>query len=62
MVIYLNNPPNPDPYPSPEVKPMDIMDTTTLVYEGSGTLMLVVKDDDNIRLGVGQCSSSITLA
>lgn len=31
----------------------------TLVYEGSGTVTLVVKDDDNIRLGVGQGSDSI---
>jgi hypothetical protein len=52
-VTYLNNPPNTDPYPSPDVNPVDIVDTTTLVYEGSGTVTLVVKDDDNIRLGVG---------
>ena len=58
IVTYLNNPPNPDPYPSPEVKPMDIMVTTTLVYEGPGTVTLVVKDDDNIRLGLGQGSDS----
>jgi outer membrane protein assembly factor BamB len=45
-ITYLNNPPNPDPYPSPEVKPVDIMDTTTLVYEGAGTLSLQVEDDD----------------
>jgi outer membrane protein assembly factor BamB len=55
-VTYLNNPPVPDPYPSPEVNPRDIMDTTTLIYEGPGTVMLVVKDDDNIRLGVGEGS------
>ncbi|MHA2100162.1 MAG: outer membrane protein assembly factor BamB family protein, partial [Candidatus Kariarchaeaceae archaeon] len=53
-VTYLNNPPNPDPYPSPEVNPVDKTDITTLVYEGSGTVTLVVKDDDNIRLGVGE--------
>jgi outer membrane protein assembly factor BamB len=51
-VTYLNNPPNPDSYPSPEVNPVDIMVTTTLIYEGPGTVTLVVKDDDNIRLGV----------
>jgi len=45
-ITYLNNPPNPDPYPSPEVKPVDIIDTTTLVYEGPGTLSLFVEDDD----------------
>jgi hypothetical protein len=60
-VTYLNNPPNSDPYPSPEVNPMDIMDTTTLVYEGSGIVTLVVKDDDNMRLGVGQGSDSINV-
>jgi hypothetical protein len=42
----LNNPPNPDPYPSPEVNPRHIMDTTTLTYEGPRTLTLFVGDDD----------------
>jgi len=45
-VTYMNNPPNPDPYPSPEINPVDIMDTTTLVYEGPGTVSLTVIDDD----------------
>ncbi|UCE37614.1 MAG: PKD domain-containing protein [Thermoplasmata archaeon] len=45
-VTYLNNPPNPDPYPSPEINPRDIYDTTKLTYEGPGTLSLVVIDDD----------------
>jgi hypothetical protein len=58
---YLNNPPNPDPYPSPEVNPRDVMDTTTLVYEGPGTITLVAKDDDNIRLGIGQGSDSFDI-
>jgi outer membrane protein assembly factor BamB len=61
-VTHLNNPPNQDPYPSPEVNPRDIKDTTTLVYEGSETITLIVKDDDNIRLGIGQGSDSISLA
>lgn len=52
-VTYLNNPPNQDPYPSPEVKPWDMIHTTTFYYEGPGTVVLVVKDDDNLRLGVG---------
>jgi hypothetical protein len=43
---YLNNPPNPDPYPSPEINPRDIYDTAYLVYEGPGTLALQVEDDD----------------
>jgi outer membrane protein assembly factor BamB len=46
IVTYLNNPPNPDPYPSPEVNPVVIVDTTTLIYEGTGTVMLTVEDDD----------------
>jgi outer membrane protein assembly factor BamB len=45
-VEYLNNPPNPDPYPSPEVNPRDIIDATILVYEGPQTIILVVEDDD----------------
>jgi hypothetical protein len=45
-VTYLNNPPNPDPYPSPEVNPVDITNTTTLIYEGPGIVMLTVEDDD----------------
>jgi outer membrane protein assembly factor BamB len=57
-VTYLNNPPNPDSYPSPEVNPVNIMDTIILIYEGPGTVTLVVKDDDNIRLGVGEGTSS----
>jgi hypothetical protein len=52
-VAYLNNPPNSDLYPSPEVNPVDVMYTITLVYEGPGTVTLVVNDDDNIRLGIG---------
>ncbi|UCE39517.1 MAG: hypothetical protein JSW00_01605 [Thermoplasmata archaeon] len=60
-VTYLNNPPNPDPFPSPEINPMDITDTTTLIYEGPGTLILTVKDDDNLRLGLGQGMDSIGL-
>jgi outer membrane protein assembly factor BamB len=57
-VTYLNNPLNPDPYPSPEINPVDMSDTTTLIYEGPGTVTLVVKDDDNIRLGVGEGTDS----
>jgi len=60
-VTYLNNPPNLDLYPSPEVKPMGIIETITLLYEGPGTVTLVVKDDDNIRLGVGQGYDSINV-
>ncbi|UCE36350.1 MAG: PQQ-binding-like beta-propeller repeat protein [Thermoplasmata archaeon] len=45
-VTYLNNPPNPDPYPSPEINPRDITDITILSYEGSGNISLQVVDDD----------------
>jgi hypothetical protein len=60
-VTNLNNPPNPDPYPSPEVNPKDFMDIKTLIYEGPGTITVIAKDDDNIRLGIGQGSDSISL-
>ncbi|UCE37965.1 MAG: PQQ-binding-like beta-propeller repeat protein [Thermoplasmata archaeon] len=46
-VEYLNNPPTPDPYPSPDVNPRDIYDTTILTYEGPGSLTLSVEDDDS---------------
>jgi parallel beta-helix repeat protein len=58
---YLNNPPNPDTYPSPEYNPRDIIDITFLIYEGIGTITMVAKDDDNIRLGIGQGSDSIEI-
>lgn len=60
-ITHLNNPPNPDPYPSPEVNPRDIYGITTLVYEGPGALTLEVKDDDNIRLGFGEGIDTIDL-
>jgi PKD repeat protein len=55
-IIYLCNPPNPDPYPSPEINPRDIYGTATLVYEGHGTILLQVEDDDG-----GSVSTSITI-
>jgi outer membrane protein assembly factor BamB len=60
-VTHLSNPPNHDPYPSPEVNPRDIIETTTLVYEGLGTVTIVAKDDDNFRLWIGQGSDSIDI-
>jgi hypothetical protein len=56
-ITHLNHPPDPDPYPSPEINPRDIMDTTKLIYEGSDTLILNVEDDDG-----GVASSSMDLA
>ncbi len=58
-ITYLNNPPDLDPYPSPEVNPRDIICSSTLTYEGPGTVALIAKDDDNVRLGVGQGFGSI---
>lgn len=52
-VTYLNNPPNPDPYPSPEVNPRDIIHVASIFYEGSDTLILTVEDDDG---GTGSAS------
>jgi hypothetical protein len=56
-VTYLNNPPNPDPYPSPEVNPLDIMDTTTLIYEGLGILTIQTEDDDG-----GFCMATLDIS
>jgi outer membrane protein assembly factor BamB len=60
-VEYLNNPPISDPFPSPEVNPRDIIDTSTFIYEGSGTIKVIAKDDDNIRLGIGEGLDSIDI-
>jgi hypothetical protein len=46
ITTHLNAPPNPDPYPSPEVNPRDILRTKNLIYEGPGTLTVKVEDDD----------------
>jgi PKD repeat protein len=51
VISHLNDPPNPDPYPSPEVNPRDIYDTAYMIYEGAGTLNLQVEDDDG---GIGE--------
>jgi outer membrane protein assembly factor BamB/Mg-chelatase subunit ChlD len=45
-VTCLNDPPNPDPFPSPEINPVNFTVVTTLVYEGTGTIILFVEDDD----------------
>jgi hypothetical protein len=50
-VTCLNDPPNPDPYPSPEIKPVDFTDVTTLIYEGPWTLTLTAMDDDGGVMG-----------
>ncbi|UCE36669.1 MAG: PQQ-binding-like beta-propeller repeat protein [Thermoplasmata archaeon] len=45
---YYNNGLSPDPYPSPEINPMNVTDTCVHSYTTSGTYMitLVVEDDD----------------
>jgi hypothetical protein len=56
-ITNLVNPPNLDPYPSPEINPRDIMDYTQIIYEGPGTLDLLVEDDDG-----GLISTTIDLS
>jgi hypothetical protein len=56
ITTYLNNPPDPDPYPSPEVNPVDIREMIPVFYEGPGVLSLAVTDDDG-----GTNSATITL-
>ncbi|UCG70461.1 MAG: PKD domain-containing protein [Thermoplasmata archaeon] len=48
VTIYYNNGLGPDPYPSPEVNPMDVTDTVTHTYGDNGnfTVTLTVEDDD----------------
>jgi hypothetical protein len=58
-ITHLNNPPKSDPHPSPEVNPRDIIETMTLIYEGPGTMVVITKDDDNLRLGMGEGLFSI---
>jgi hypothetical protein len=60
-VTYLCNPPNPDLFPSSEVNPRDIYGTATMVYKGLGTIILQVKDDDNIRIGIGDGNDLINI-
>ncbi len=46
--IYYNDGIGPDPYPSPEINPMNVTDTVSHVYGDNGifTVTLTVKDDD----------------
>jgi hypothetical protein len=46
ITTYLNNPPDPDPYPSPEINPVDITAVIPVSYEDPGILSLQVMDDD----------------
>ncbi|UCE37195.1 MAG: PKD domain-containing protein [Thermoplasmata archaeon] len=49
VIIYYNNGVSPDPYPSPDVNPMDVIDSQTHTYGDNGVFIvtLTVKDDDN---------------
>jgi PKD repeat protein len=46
ITTFLNNPPTPDPYPSPEINPVDISAAIPVSYEGPGILVLQITDDD----------------
>lgn len=43
---YLRNPPNTDPYPSPDVDPVDTTDVQMFAYEGAALLSVTANDDD----------------
>jgi outer membrane protein assembly factor BamB/PKD repeat protein len=43
---YLNDPPKVDPFPSPEVNPVDLLISESLIYEGPKPLELMAEDDD----------------
>jgi len=43
---YYNDGVGPDPYPSPDVNPVDLYDTQTFVYDGVSDLDVTVTDDD----------------
>lgn len=46
--LYYNDGMNPDPYPSPEINPMDVLEHVTYMYGDNGvfSVILTVEDDD----------------
>jgi PKD repeat protein len=57
---YLNNPPNPDPYPSPQINPCNITDSASCQFGDNGVFLvtLIVTDDDG---GVTTVNASVTV-
>ncbi|UCG70278.1 MAG: PKD domain-containing protein [Thermoplasmata archaeon] len=59
--IYFNNGIGPDPYPSPEINPMDIVDLASHVYGDDGVFIvtLTVTDDDG---GITATTINVTVS
>jgi len=60
ITIYFNNGTTPDPYPSPEINPMNISDIVFHTYNenGSYVIILTVEDDDG---GITMYMANITV-
>ena len=58
--IYLVNPPNPDPFPSPSIQPRDVTDTQTHAFEDACLYLIVFSalDDDG---GTGDDSAQVLI-
>jgi len=59
---YYNDGVGPDPYPSPDVNPVDLYDVQTFVYDGVSDLDVTVEDDDGgtTTLGTGNLYEEVT--